>query len=84
MVLIFNILSILLTAMQIAIIVRMLFSWFDPTGRTAIGGVLATVTDPVIVPIRRVMPNTGMFDLSPMVVLLVIFLLQKLLTITFF
>ncbi len=84
MYLIYNILGFLLTAMQIALIVRMLFSWFDPTGRTAIGGVLATVTDPVIVPIRRVMPNTGMFDLSPMVVLLVIFLLQKLLAITFF
>ncbi len=84
MYLIYNILGFLLTAMQIALVVRMLFSWFDPTGRTAIGGVLAVVTDPVIVPVRRVMPNTGMVDLSPMVVWLIIFLLQKLLMSTFF
>ncbi len=78
MALIFNILSLLLSAMQIVIIVRTLFSWFDPTGRTALAALLVTVTDPVIVPIRRVMPNTGIFDLSPMVAWLIIFLLQLL------
>ena len=83
MILIYNVLSFLLTAMQIAIFVRLLFSWFDPSGRTVVGSFLITVTDPVIVPIRRVMPNTGVFDLSPMVALLVIFVLQQLLQRTF-
>lgn len=83
MALIFNILSLLLSVMQIVIIARTLFSWFDPTGRTAFGSLLVRVTDPVIVPIRRVMPNTGVFDLSPMVAWLIIFLLQQLLQRTY-
>ena len=83
MTLIFNILSLLLSVMQIVIIARMIFSWFDPTGRTVFGALIVRVTDPVIVPIRRVMPNTGVIDLSPMVTWLVIFLLQQLLQRTY-
>ena len=79
MALLFTLLSYLLTAAQFAIIARALFSWFDPTGRTPVGAILRRVTDPILMPIRRVMPSTGMIDASPMVALLVIFLLQNLL-----
>ncbi len=74
-----SILFYVLTALQFAIIARSLFSWFDPTGRTPIGGLLRRVTDPIIMPIRRVMPATGMIDFSPLVALLVILLLKNLL-----
>lgn len=83
MVLIFNILSFLLFAMQIAIIARAIFSWIDPTGRTRVGAMLVTITDPIIVPIRRLLPSAGFMDFSPLVALLVIFILQKLLSSTF-
>jgi YggT family protein len=83
MVFIFNILSFLLLAMQFAIIGRALFSWFDPTGRTPIGAILIKITDPIIVPIRRVLPSAGFMDFSPLVALLIIFILQKLLSSTF-
>jgi len=83
MVFIFNILYFLLVIMQFAIIGRALFSWFDPTGRTPIGAILIKVTDPIIVPIRRLLPSAGFMDFSPLVALLIIFILQKLLTSTF-
>lgn len=83
MVFIFNILSFLLLVMQFAIIGRALFSWFDPTGRTPIGAILIKVTDPIIVPIRRLLPSAGFMDFSPIVALLIIFILQKLLSSTF-
>ncbi|MDQ2787876.1 MAG: YggT family protein [Chloroflexota bacterium] len=83
MVVLFNILSFLLVAMQFAIIGRALFSWFDPTGRTPIGAILIKITDPIIVPIRRVLPSAGFMDFSPLVALLIIFILQKLLSSTF-
>ncbi len=78
MVFIFNILSFLLLVMQFAIIGRALFSWFDPTGRTPIGALLIRITDPIIVPIRRVLPSAGFMDFSPMVALLGIFFLRQL------
>lgn len=83
MVLIVNILGLLLGALQILIIVRSLFSFIDPTGRTPISTFLNMVTEPILAPIRRVMPSTGMLDLSPLVALLVIYLLQTLLSRTF-
>ena len=75
----FQIISYVLTAMQFAIIARALFSWFDPTGKTPIGQILLKVTDPIIVPIRRVLPSAGFVDFSPMVALLIIFFLRMLL-----
>ncbi|MFN7103255.1 MAG: YggT family protein [Pseudorhizobium sp.] len=45
----------------------------------AIGSFLYNVTEPVLRPIRRVMPNLGGIDLSPVIVLLIIFFLRSLL-----
>ena len=43
----------------------------------AVEGFLRTFTDPVLEPVRRVMPRMGMFDLSPLVVLLGIQIIQR-------
>ena len=45
----------------------------------AIGTFLYNVTDPVLRPIRRVMPDLGGIDISPIIVLLLIFFLRSLL-----
>ncbi|CAD7042794.1 YggT family protein [Pseudorhizobium endolithicum] len=45
----------------------------------AIGTFLYNVTEPVLRPIRRVMPDLGGIDISPIIVLLIIFFLRSLL-----
>jgi YggT family protein len=58
---------------EVAIILRIVFSWFPISqgGPVAkVNGVLVAVTDPVLVPLRRVLPSTGVIDLSPLVALL--------------
>lgn len=45
----------------------------------AIGSFLYNVTEPVLRPIRRIMPNLGGIDISPIIVLLLIFFLRSLL-----
>lgn len=45
----------------------------------AIGSFLYNVTEPVLQPIRRIMPNLGGIDISPIIVLLIIFFLRSLL-----
>jgi YggT family protein len=67
---------LLLYAMQIAIILRFIFSWIDPSGRTAIGGFLHSMTEPILGPIRRLVPSVGVIDISPMVAFIVIYILQ--------
>lgn len=70
--------NLLLTVTQLftyALLARVLVSWFpvNPRGQMAqVVRLLMMVTEPVLAPIRRVLPNFGGLDLSPMVVLLAI------------
>ncbi len=66
----------------IAIFVRIILSWFpiDPDGAVApVAGFLHMITEPVLRPVRALMPAVRMgnvaLDLSPMIVLLVVQLL---------
>jgi YggT family protein len=57
--------------LTIAIVARSLLSFFmDP--RHVIFEFLATITEPILRPIRSVMPRMGMFDLSPLVAILLL------------
>jgi YggT family protein len=61
------------------LLVRIVLSWFplEPGGAMAtVNGYLRAVTDPVLDPVRRLLPRVGMLDLSPLVVLIVIQVLQ--------
>jgi YggT family protein len=58
---------------EAAIIMRIVLSWFPlkPGGLPArANGGLGAVTDPLLVPLRRILPRTGMIDLSPLIALL--------------
>ncbi len=70
--LILNILSIILIA-------RAIFSWFDPTFRSSIGRVLFDITEPLLAPIRQIVPPVGMLDLSILVAFFILFILRTLL-----
>jgi YggT family protein len=47
-----------------------------------IGRSLYQVTEPIYRPIRKILPNMGGLDLSPLVVLVILFFLQQLLNTT--
>lgn len=49
-----------------AVIARSLLSWFPVDQSSPLFQMLHRVTDPIIDPIRRVMPQTNMIDLSPL------------------
>lgn len=68
---ILNIVSLLLVA-------RALFSWFDPGFNSTIGKLLYDVTEPIVAPVRQVIPSGGGFDLSIMVTMLLLIILRQL------
>jgi YggT family protein len=59
-------------AAWLVVLGRVLMSWIDPTYTRPLGQFLFSLTEPFLAPIRRVLPRTGSFDLSPLVVLLVL------------
>lgn len=69
--------ELLLQILWIAILIRVLLSWFPIDPYNPIIKVLFEITEPVLAPFRRVIPRIGMFDLSPLAALLVIQLIQQ-------
>ncbi len=75
---IIGLINLLFTLLTFAILGRAIASWFDPSFRSSIGRFLYEVTEPVLAPIRQVIPSVGMLDLSPFIALLLIQVLQRL------
>ena len=73
-----GIIQLLLTILSFAILGRALISWFDPRMQSSIARVLVEITEPIIAPIRRVVPRLGMIDISPFIALILIQLLSRL------
>jgi YggT family protein len=66
----------LLWAYMWIIIIRALISWVNPDPWNPIVRFLFQVTEPVLRPIRRLLPNTPI-DFSPLIVILAIMFLQR-------
>lgn len=81
----YQIISILLNVLWWIIIVQAIMSWliaFNVINTyndfiRSIWIALDRLTQPIYRPIRRIMPDLGALDLSPMVVLLIIIILQQ-------
>ena len=58
------------------IVVRVLMSWVSPDPFNPIVRFLITMTDPVLEPVRRIIPTIGPLDISPIVVLFILRALQ--------
>jgi YggT family protein len=56
---------------------RVVLTWIDPTGKSRVAGFLVRATEPMIAPVRRLLPSIGTFDVSSLVVLLVLGMLWR-------
>ena len=67
-----NFIRFVLFGLELLILARVLLSWVDPGGRGQLAAFIIQTTEPILAPIRRALPRTGMFDLSPLIVILVL------------
>lgn len=70
--------------LQVLILARILMSWFRPRYRTSSNGWFFTIeeyvwraTEPLLAPIRNILPSTGMIDFSPFVLMFLVDLLVR-------
>ncbi len=78
----FSVIFLVLRLFQLILLVRVLLSFFPDIDRSnPIVQFLYDITEPVLQPIRDMLPQTGMVDWSPMVVFLGIFVLLQVLSI---
>jgi YggT family protein len=58
------------------IFIRIIFSWGMISYRNRIMRLLVDATDPMLVPLRRIVPPLGSFDISPIVAFIILWLFQ--------
>lgn len=73
---ILNFIDMLFYAFSLAILIRVILSWvrFDPYHPVSV--FIHQVTEPILAPIRRFLPPTGMIDFSPLVALVLLQVVQ--------
>jgi YggT family protein len=75
-----DLLGIVGTAFQLmayAIIARSLTTWFPSARNNPLVIIIYQITDPILIPISRVIPRLGMFDFAPMVAVIGLFVLAQ-------
>lgn len=75
-----SIVAYLVQFLGFAVFARSIISWFPIDKNGPIFQALAAITDPILDPLRRVIPPIGMIDISPMVAMLALFFLANVLT----
>jgi YggT family protein len=72
-------LTIVCYAFFILILVRVAFSWIGPDMRNPIFRISYQLTEPVLAPVRNLLPQTMGIDLSPMIVTFLLFMVLNIL-----
>ena len=74
-----GILADLVALLAIAILVRALLSWIRPDPRNPVVQALDAITEPILQPLRQVMPRFGGIDLTPMVAIILLSVIASIL-----
>ena len=72
-------LGLLVPILQFAILGRVIASWVDPQGSNQISRMLHDLTEPILAPIRALLPSTGMLDLSPIIAFMLLYFISSIL-----
>jgi YggT family protein len=78
MILLVNFIDLIFSALTLAIVARALISWLPMDNYNPIVQFLYRITEPILAPIQRVIPPIGMMDITPIVALILLQILQGL------
>jgi YggT family protein len=73
-----NFIAILCQVLAIIIFVRAILSWFAISPHSPIVVFLDRITEPILAPLRRIIPRLGMVDITPMVAIIILLLIARL------
>ncbi len=72
----------LISIYSLLIVIRIVFSWGRLDYSNRVMRFLIRATDPILMPLRQMIPPLGMFDISPIVAFIIIFLFQQAIAMT--
>ncbi len=59
------------------IFIRAILSWFPVSRHNPIVVFLDYITEPILAPLRRVVPRIGMIDITPMVAIIILLVIAR-------
>lgn len=74
-----NFIRILCEVLTIAIFLRVILSWFSPSPTNRLFIILLHITEPLLSPLRRIIPRVGMLDFTPLLAIIMLQLIANLL-----
>ena len=74
-----RLINLLFTLYSLAIILRALLPWFGITIYHPVMRFLVQITEPLLAPLRRYVPPIGGLDFTPMLALIVLWIVEELL-----
>jgi YggT family protein len=74
-----ELMTLLINIFLFAILIQVIISWVNPGSYNPAVGLIHSLTAPLLAPVRRRLPDMGGLDLSPLVVMLGLVVLQMLL-----
>jgi len=72
-------LELLCEVLTLAILARVVTSWFSPKPTNMLFNILYKITEPILAPLRRIIPRVGMFDFTPFIAVILLQLIASLL-----
>jgi YggT family protein len=77
MIWLYKFIDILFTLLELAILARVLLSWFRVDPYHPAVAFLYQITEPILRPLRNAIPPLGMMDISPIVAMLLIGIIRR-------
>jgi YggT family protein len=67
-----GVIALLLNLLSLAIFLRAILSWVAPDPTNPLVQALDAITEPVLQPLRQVVPRIGMIDITPLVAIILL------------
>jgi len=73
-----DLIALLLTVFLVAVIIKVILSWVNPGHYNPVIGLVDKIAEPVLRPVRKLVPPIGGLDLSPMFAILLVLVAKML------
>jgi YggT family protein len=70
-----QIITILCWLLIVAMLIRSVMSWFSLDPNNILVNIVHTITEPMLAPLRRILPRLEVIDLSPMVAIILLYVI---------
>ncbi len=73
-----SIIRVLCNVLAVLILLRVIVSWYSPRPTNILVRILHRLTEPILAPLRRIIPRVGPLDFSPLVAIILLQLIRYL------